>query len=160
MRHRVYGKHLGRDKNQRTALFRGLTRSLILQGHITTTEAKAKAIKGLLDRLISKSRENTPASRRVVESAVPQKEVSKKLFEETAPSFPTRTSGFTRMVRLGIRAGDGAMMVRMSLISDKSAPIQSGSDKIGGSEKEEAKENKTGRVPKEKTEIKPGRKKK
>ena len=66
MRHKVYGKHLGRDKNQRTALFRGLVRSLFLQGSITTTDTKAKAVKGMVDRLITKSKDKTEASKRVI----------------------------------------------------------------------------------------------
>lgn len=119
MRHRVYGKHLGRDKNQRTALFRGLIRSLILHESITTTQSKAKAIKGLVDKLISKSKQNGNASQRVVLSILPQLEVSKKLIEEIAPRYKNRTSGFTNMVKLGIRAGDGSMMVKMSLVKEE-----------------------------------------
>ena len=116
MRHRVYGKHLQRDKNQRTALFRSLVRELVLHESIQTTSAKAKAIKGLVDKLITKSKENTNASKLVVESFVNQPAISKKLMEEIAPRFKDRTSGFTNIVRLGSRAGDGAVMVQMSLI--------------------------------------------
>lgn len=116
MRHNVYGKHLSRDKNQRQALFKGLIRSLILEGRVTTTEAKAKAIKGQVDKLITKAKSKTPASLRVLESAVTQKDVFEKLTKEVVSSVKDRTSGFTQMVRLGQRAGDGAMMVRISLI--------------------------------------------
>ncbi len=166
MRHKVYGKHLGRDKNQRTALFRGLVRSLILQGHLTTTEAKAKAIKGLVDRLISKGRENTNASRRVVESNLPQKEVSKKLLEEIAPSYKTRASGFTQVVRLGNRAGDGAMLVKMTLISedqktgkseksiDQSVSVSESQNVGKAEETEEKTEKKVVRKPRVKKETK------
>ncbi|MFH0937262.1 MAG: 50S ribosomal protein L17 [Candidatus Daviesbacteria bacterium] len=123
MRHRVYGKHLGRDKNQRTALFRGLIRSLILNSSITTTQAKAKAVKGLIDRLIVKSKQNSPAAKSAVEKIIPQKEIVKKLMEEIAPSYSKRTSGFTQIVALGKRQGDNAMMVKMSLMeSDRSRP--------------------------------------
>jgi len=122
VRHRVYGKHLGRDKNQRTALFRGLLRSLILHESIATTETKAKAIKGLIDRLIVKSKEGTNASINVVKSALPQKEINKKLIEEIAPRYKTRSSGFTRTIKLGNRLGDGAMIVKMSLLEDGKIP--------------------------------------
>ncbi|MCL5784945.1 MAG: 50S ribosomal protein L17 [Patescibacteria group bacterium] len=118
MRHRVYGKHLGRDKNQREALFRGLVRSLLLHETITTTEAKAKAIKGLVDKLIVSGKKDTNAAQRVIQSALPQKEVNKKLIE-VAGRYLKRQSGFTQMVKLGTRAGDGAMMVRMNLIKEK-----------------------------------------
>lgn len=118
MRHRVYGKHLSRDKNERTALFRGLVRNLVLQESITTTQAKAKAIKGLVDKLISDSRKNTLAAKNSVISFLPQQEVSKKLMEEIAPRYKDRVSGFTTLVKLGRRQGDGTMMVKMSLVSE------------------------------------------
>ncbi|MDO8570095.1 MAG: 50S ribosomal protein L17 [Candidatus Daviesbacteria bacterium] len=123
MRHRVYGKHLGRDKNQRTALFRGLIRSLFLQGSITTTETKVKAIKGMVDKLITKSKDMSEASKRVIVSTISDTEVIDKLIKEIGPSFAHRQSGFTQTVRLGKRAGDGAMLVKMSLISEE--PIKS-----------------------------------
>ncbi|MCL4367377.1 50S ribosomal protein L17 [Patescibacteria group bacterium] len=116
MRHKVYGKHLSRNKNQRTALYRSLIRNLFLQESIQTTETKAKAIKGLADRLIVKSKQNTNAAKLVVTSTIPQKEVSDKLFKEIAPRYQNRQSGFTTMVRLGKRLGDGAEMVLISLI--------------------------------------------
>ncbi|KKR80258.1 MAG: 50S ribosomal protein L17 [Candidatus Daviesbacteria bacterium GW2011_GWA1_41_61] len=137
MRHRVYGKHLGRDKNQRTALFRGLIRSLFLNESIITTSTKAKAIKGLVDRLISKSISNTEASRRVVLSVLPQQEVSSKLFKEIAPRYKNRTSGFTNIVKLGQRAGDGALKVRMSLVEgDREISSKGKVARIKGEEKE------------------------
>lgn len=117
MRHNVYGKHLGRDKNQRTALFRGLVRSLILQGSIVTTEAKVKAVKGLIDKLFTKAKKGDLASLNVLTRAIPQTEVSKKIME-LAKDYKTRNSGFTQTVRLGARQGDGSMMVKMSLITE------------------------------------------
>ena len=114
MRHRVYGKKLSRSKNQRLALFRGLIRSLILQGTLTTTEAKAKAVKGSIDKLVTASRKNSSASLRLIQSAIVQTDVIKKLTDEITPKFKTRNSGFTSTVRLGTRQGDGAMMVKMS----------------------------------------------
>lgn len=121
MRHRVYGRHLNRDKNERTALFRGLIRNLVLQESITTTEAKAKAIKGMVDRLIADSKKKTNASLNSVLSTVAQKEVSKKLVEEIAPRYASRNSGFTTLVKMGRRPGDGTMMVKMSLVEEKQA---------------------------------------
>jgi large subunit ribosomal protein L17 len=118
VRHRVYGRHLNRDKNERIALFRGLIRNLVLQESITTTEAKAKAIKGLVDKLITKSKQNSIASKNVVLSTVAQKEIAKKLIEEIGPRYKERQSGFTRTVRLGSRKGDGAMMVKISLTEE------------------------------------------
>lgn len=131
MRHNVYGKHLGRDKNQRTALFRGLIRSLLLEGSITTTDAKVKAIKGLVDKLFTKAKKRDNASLNVLTKILPQKEVSEKLIE-LAKKSKDRSSGFTETLRLGQRQGDGAMMVRMSLI-DQLSDLSSQSSDSGGS---------------------------
>lgn len=122
MRHNVYGKHLGRNKNQRTALFRGLIRALVLEGSIVTTEAKAKAIKGLVDKLFAKAKKGDNASQNVIIKNIPQKEVVKKILE-LAKTMKDRNSGFTQTVRMGTRPGDNAMMIKMSIIggSEKSA---------------------------------------
>lgn len=117
MRHSVYGKHLSRDKNERTALFRSLVRSLVIDGSIKTTESKAKAIKPLIDKLITQSKKNSVSSKSVVTSFVNQPQISKKLLEEIAPSLSNRTSGYTNLVKLGRRVGDGAMLVKLSLVA-------------------------------------------
>lgn len=147
MRHRVYGRKLGRNKNQRIALFRGLVRSLILNESITTTEAKAKAIKSLVDRLIAKSKEKTEAAKRVVVSTVAQPDVSKKLLEEIAPRYKDRTSGFTSIVKTGRRVGDGAMMVKMSLVEGQE---KSGARSQGSSEEIKERKKKPAKNIKEK----------
>lgn len=117
MKHSVYGKKLGRSKGERLSLFRGLVRALLVHQSIQTTEAKAKAIKGLIDKLINKAKHNSTSSRRVVESFLAQKEIAKKLIDEIAPRYKDdRVSGYTSIVRLGTRQGDGAMMVSMSLV--------------------------------------------
>ncbi len=103
MRHRIYGKHLGRDKDERDTLFKGLIQALLTHGTIETTEAKAKSIKGLVDKVINlaKDERSSRASR------------TKKI-------YGNRTSGYTSLVKLGRRLGDQAMMVRMSLITKSS----------------------------------------
>lgn len=102
MRHNVNGKKLGRDKNERTALFKNLVRSLVLHGSITTTEAKAKAIKGLIDKTINQAKKSPSL-----------------LYKEIIPRLRTRSSGYTSVVKLGSRQGDGAMMVKMSLLLEE-----------------------------------------
>jgi len=116
VRHRVYGKHLGRNSNQRNALFKGLVRSLILHESITTTEAKAKAVKGLVDKIVVKGKANNNQAKSFIQGFLPDAVASKKLLEEIAPRFSTRTSGFTSLVKLGRRLGDGAMIVKMSFM--------------------------------------------
>ncbi len=118
MRHRVYGKHLGRDKDQRTALFKSLVRSLILEESIKTTQPKAKAIKGLVDKIINQAKSET--SKRLVAQFLVHKNVQDKLTNEILPRVKSRTSGYTSMVKLGARLGDGAMMVKVSLILEES----------------------------------------
>ncbi len=124
MRHRVYGKHLSRNKNQRTALFKSLVRSLILSENIQTTEAKAKAVKPLIDKLITQAKSKT-AQRHVFEF-FSQKAIAQKLVDDVAPRTGSRTSGYVSTIRTGARLGDGAMMVSMKLLLEdaKAAPAK------------------------------------
>lgn len=118
MRHRVYGKHLGRDKDQRTALFKSLVRSLFLEGSIKTTQPKAKAVKGLVDKIITQAKSDT--SKRLVAQFLTHKTVLDKLNNDILPRLASRTSGYTSMIKIGPRLGDGAMVVKMSLMLDES----------------------------------------
>ena len=115
MRHRVYGKKLGRTRNERTALFKNLVQSLIISGSIETTEVKAKSIKGLVDKLVNQAK--TPATRRLVSQFLTNKKFSEELIKNIAPRLRTRNSGYTSVVRVGKRLGDSSMIVRMSLLT-------------------------------------------
>lgn len=115
MRHRVYGKKLGRTKNERTALFRNLVQSLIISESIETTQTKAKAIKGLVDRLVNQAK--TPATRRLVSQFLTNKTFADKLIKDIAPRLEGRSSGYTSLVKMGRRLGDSSMIVRMSLMT-------------------------------------------
>lgn len=116
MRHKVYGKHLSRDKDTRRALFKSLVRSLILEESIKTTQPKAKAVKGLIDKIINQAKSET--SKRLVSQFLIHKQVAEKLAKEILPRVQSRTSGYTSLVKLGPRLGDGAMIVKLSLILD------------------------------------------
>ncbi len=134
MRHKVYGKHLGRNKNERTALFKNLVQSLILSESIETTEAKAKAIKGLIDKIITQAK--SPSTRRLVSQFLVSKKTQDKLIKEILPRLSTRTSGYTSTVRMAKRLGDNALIVKMSLILEepkKESRVKS----LESSEKEE-----------------------
>lgn len=123
MRHRVYGAHLGRDRNERTALFRSLARGLFLHGTIQTTESKAKSVKGLIDKIINLAKNKD--SQRLLPSYVIQQSARERLVKEIAPKLKDRNSGYTSIVKLGRRQGDGAMVVRMSLIgAEKLEPVK------------------------------------
>lgn len=122
MRHRVSGYHLGRTSDQRRALFRNLVRELYLHERIVTTEAKARAIRGDAERLITKAKRSAAiegsrvhAQRQVV-SYLNDKTVAKKVFDVFAPRYAARNGGYTRMIKLGKRHGDAADMVILELV--------------------------------------------
>ncbi len=117
MRHSVYGKKLSRTKNERTALFKNLVRSLILHESIQTTDAKAKAIKSTVDKIITQAK--SPTTRLLVSQFLVEKDIQEKLIKEILPCLKNRNSGYTSVVRVGKRLGDGAMMVRMSLLMEE-----------------------------------------
>lgn len=122
MRHRVYGKKLGRSKNERTALFKSLVQELVLHGTITTTEAKAKAIKGLVDKIINLAKNKN--SKKLLQAYFSNKLLQERLVKEIVPKLGNRNSGYTSLLRLGVREGDRSLIVRMSLIgSEKLKPI-------------------------------------
>lgn len=103
MRHGNKKRTLGRVKNQKTALMRGLAVSLIRDGSIKTTEAKAKELRPFAERLITYAKSGTLAARRQVASALgePRNETLKKLFDEIAPKFKERNGGYTRVIKIG-----------------------------------------------------------
>lgn len=116
MKHRVYGRHLGRSHNERIALFKNLVRALILSEKIHTTQAKAKAIKGLVDQIINQAKHKN--TQKLVGQFLANKKVEERLFAEL-PRLQDRTSGYTSIVKLGRRLGDGAPLVQMSLLLGK-----------------------------------------
>ncbi len=117
MRHRVYGKKLGRDKNERTALFKSLVQELILHGTITTSESKAKAIKGLVDKIITLAKSKN--TQRLLQVYFSNKLLQERLVKEIVPKLGARVSGFTSMVRIGTRLGDRTTMVKLSIIGSE-----------------------------------------
>lgn len=114
MRHRVYGKHLGRDIDQRQALFKTLVRSLVLHGTIQTSETKAKAIKGLVDKIINSAKDKNTQGK--LQSYLSDKSLQDRLIKEILPKLGTRNSGYTQLVRIGPRSGDQTTIIKMSLI--------------------------------------------
>lgn len=122
MRHHYFGRKLNQDYHQRQALFKNLVVALFEHNRIKTTEAKAKAIKPLVDKLITKVKKGTLASRRQVLSQLNNnQEIVEKLFLKIVPVFKNRASGFTRIIKIGSRQGDNTNMVVLELV-DK--PIQ------------------------------------
>lgn len=116
MKHQVTGKKLNLDRHQRKALFKGLINSLVIHGQIQTTLAKAKAIRRLAEKLITKGKEQTLHSRRLIAAFLQNNKAVNRIVDELGPLFKKRPGGYTRIVRLGNRAGDDAMMVRLELV--------------------------------------------
>lgn len=120
MRHRVKGKKLGRDIKERKALFRSLVQALIKHGRIRTTRAKAKAITSLIEKLVTKAKDNSRSSLVQLSSFLTKNESIKKLTGEIAPRFGNKVGGYIRMIRLGRRKGDNAEEVLLEWsISDE-----------------------------------------
>ena len=126
MRHQVAGKKLGRSKGARIALRRTLIKQFFTHERITTTRAKAEAIRGDAERMITMARKTAEApavakvnARRLVAARLGGgDEVVRKLFDDIAPRFATRPGGYTRMLKLGPRFGDSAEMVMHELVEE------------------------------------------
>lgn len=110
-------KKLSRDRGHRKALFKNLISALVIRGEIKTTESKAKAIRRLVDKLITKGKKGTLHSRRLVHAFLQNKIAVNRIVDELGPLFKKRPGGFTRIIRLGRRRGDNAMMVKLELVA-------------------------------------------
>jgi large subunit ribosomal protein L17 len=125
MRHGVAGRKLGRKKDDRNALRRNLVKQLFEYERIRTTRAKAEAIRGQAERLITLAKLGNQAgdakmvhARRLAAARLSDAESVRKLFDDIAPRFENRPGGYTRMVKLGPRHGDAADMVLLELVED------------------------------------------
>lgn len=122
MLHRVAGRKLGRTKNERTALFRNLANSLILHEKVVTTEAKAKSVRPMIEKLITRAKSNSIHNRRVLLKELVSENTVAKMLEIIGPKFKERPGGYTRMVKLGTRNGDKASMVSLMFVDEVSSP--------------------------------------
>ena len=116
MRHNKKFNHLGRTASHRSAMLANMAISLIMHKRITTTVAKAKALKKYVEPLITKSKDDSTNSRRVVFSYLQNKEAVKELFGVIAPKVGDRPGGYTRIIKLGSRPGDGSDMAFIELV--------------------------------------------
>jgi large subunit ribosomal protein L17 len=115
--HRIGGRKLSRKQGPRLSLYRNLTVSVLRYERVQTTEAKAKEIRGFVDRMITLAKQGDLNARRAVVSAFPNEPlVVTKLFDEIAPKYADRSSGFTRIVKIGPRRGDAAPIVQIELV--------------------------------------------
>ena len=123
MRHNKAINHLGRKSGHRKALLANMAASLILNKRIHTTVAKAKALKTYVEPLITKSKDDSTHSRRVVFSYLKSKEAVSELFRTVAPKIADRPGGYTRVLKTGFRQGDGADMALIELVDFNEAAL-------------------------------------
>lgn len=119
MRKRVFGRHLKRDTNERKALFKNLMTELILREKITTTQEKAKAIRGQIEKLITKAKRKGQQAEHLLQPYV-SAEAVKKLITDIGPRFVEKPGGYVRLIKLGNRFYDNASMVVIELVRNNS----------------------------------------
>ncbi|MFH1978954.1 MAG: 50S ribosomal protein L17 [Patescibacteria group bacterium] len=115
MLHRSKGRKLGRTKDQRRLLLKSLANSFLKHEKMETTEAKAKEIRPIVEKLITKARKNTLANQRLLLKTL-TKENTKKMMKEIGPRYVGRNGGYTRITKLGPRAKDKAEMAKIELV--------------------------------------------
>jgi large subunit ribosomal protein L17 len=118
MHHGVFGKKLSRTKNERRRLFANLTRDLILHGRIVTSRAKAKAIQPLVEKLVTKAKKGSDANRRKILEVIPHGDIVNLLMKDAKDRFSNRSSGFTRIVKIGNIRSDGSEEVMLSFVDE------------------------------------------
>lgn len=148
MKHRVKAKHFNRDTKSRKALLRNLLRSLIEHGQIETSEARAKEVRRLADKIISRAQKGDLATRRLMHRFFGKRDVVNTLFDQVVPAFAERKSGFCSLEKLSNRRGDNMPVYRLSLLVDEKKwqglknENKKSLDKDGKSEKEVKKASK------------------
>jgi len=110
------GRKFGRKRDERRALLRGLAQALILSEKISTTEAKAKELKSYIEKIITKAKNDTVATRRLIAKDLPNSITMKKLFSELGPRYKERSGGYTRVIKRIPRKTDSAKMAIVELV--------------------------------------------
>ncbi|NLX75378.1 MAG: 50S ribosomal protein L17 [Synergistaceae bacterium] len=116
MRHRVANRKLGRYSSHRLAMLANMSSSLFLEGSIVTTVSKAKELRKVAEKLITRAKSGEVNDRRIVMARMPHKEAVAKLFNELGPKYADRNGGYTRIVKLGARLGDASEMAVIQLV--------------------------------------------
>lgn len=152
MRHNVFGKKLSRTKNERKRLFANLIRDIILHGKIVTSRAKAKAVQPLIEKLITKAKKGSDVHRRRILKIIPYGAIVDSLMSDAKDRFAGRSSGYTRIIKIGNVRSDGSEEVMLSFVDAEVVrePVKY---------EKEAKKTPSDKVTKEKTGNKRGVKK-
>lgn len=118
MRHNKKGKVFGREKGAREAMLKNLAQSVILHEHVNTTLPKAKAVRSLVEKLITTGRTKTLTARRSLSRTLSLESAVNKILEELGPRYQNRKGGYTRIIKLGRRAGDAADIAQIQLVKE------------------------------------------
>ena len=116
MRHHIAGRKLSRPVGHRLALYRNLVADLFRHGKIVTTEAKAREIRPLAEKIVTLGKDNTLSSRRRALAYITDKNLVDKIFAEISPRYAQRPGGYTRLLKMGPRPGDGAPTAKLELV--------------------------------------------
>ena len=116
MRHRSKGRQLSRTSTHRKALLNNMATSLFAHGRVVTTEAKAKELRPFAEKLITLARRGDLHAMRLVERNIKDRAVRERLFKDIGPRFASRPGGYTRILKMGHRLGDGADVARIELL--------------------------------------------
>jgi len=146
MRHSRVINHLGRTSSHRKAMLSNMATSLILHKRITTTTAKAKALRTFVEPLITKSKEDSTHSRRVVFSYLKDKSAVAELFRDVSPKIGERRGGYTRILKLGNRIGDNADMCILELVDYNEAMMGREAEKTKTTRRRRTTKKKEGAV--------------
>jgi large subunit ribosomal protein L17 len=140
MKHRIAGRRLDRTTEHRTAMFKNMVTSLLRHEKIVTTTPKAKELKRIADKVITQAKRGTPHARRLVNRDIKDVEVLVKLFGPVADRFKARPGGYTRIIKVGRRAGDNAEMSVIELVEKTPATEPEGEKKTKSKKAEKAAE--------------------
>jgi large subunit ribosomal protein L17 len=116
MKHAVAGRRFDMATDQRIAMFRSLVTQVLKHDSIQTTEARAKEVKPLVDKMVTLGKRGTLHARRQALAYIYEPDVVERLFDEIAPRYTARPGGYTRVLKIGQRKGDGAMMAQLELV--------------------------------------------
>jgi large subunit ribosomal protein L17 len=118
MRHRAKGRQLSRTSTHKRAMLNNMATSLFVHGRVITTEAKAKELRPFAEKLITLARRGDLHARRLVQRRIKDRQTLSRLFSEIGPRFAARPGGYTRILKLGHREGDGADVARIELLAE------------------------------------------
>ena len=141
MRHRVAGVKLGRTSAHRKAMFRNLVTSLLEHEAVRTTDAKAKEVRRWGDQMITLAKQGTLHARRRAAAVVRQSSIVKKLFDELGPRYASRNGGYTRVIKIGLRAGDAAALSVVELVDRHGAEAETAGKKKRARRRSDAKDS-------------------